>query len=144
MYRYTRYLIFAVSRILANGDFRIASQSYISQSFAKNGPLRNPFRHFQKFHYSYIINMTYTVKPPNSGHHKQWTCFEQRTKRLVPNVIIFSKLTPVHHTEVSLYNIYQEKIPFSTKLPTFMKFCYVTKCINNFPIKLLEKLKCQK
>ena len=35
-----------------------------------------------------------TVKPPNSGHPKQQTCHEQRTKRLVPNVTIFFKLPP--------------------------------------------------
>ena len=35
-----------------------------------------------------------TVKPPHSGHPKQRTCFEYRTKCLVPNVAIFVKLPP--------------------------------------------------
>ena len=38
-----------------------------------------------------LINI---MKPPNSGHPKQRTCFEQRTKCLVPNITIFAKLSP--------------------------------------------------
>ena len=38
-----------------------------------------------------LINI---MKPPNSGHPKQRTCFEQRTKQIIPNVTVFFKLPP--------------------------------------------------
>ena len=40
------------------------------------------------------IGLQDTMKPPNSGHPKQWTCFEQQAKCLVPNLTIFVKLPP--------------------------------------------------
>ena len=36
----------------------------------------------------------YSVKPPFSGHSKQRTCHEQRTRHLVPIVTIYFKLPP--------------------------------------------------
>ena len=42
---------------------------------------------------SVLVRLT-KVKPPSSGHPKQQTCLEWRTKSLLPNVAIFAKLPP--------------------------------------------------
>ena len=86
---------------------RLTRVSYFSKSFSifyfpmiLDSPLKINLLCFPKepcrklYKCALFLAFSYTVKPPNSGHPKQRTCHQQRTKCLVPIVTIFAKLPP--------------------------------------------------
>ena len=96
-----RFRTFATSK-------RLTRVSYFSKSFfifyfpmILDSPLKinllcfpkEPCRKLHKC--ALFLAFSYTVKPPNSGHPKQRTCLQQRTKCLVPIVTIFIRMLTV-------------------------------------------------